>query len=214
MGYSKEKAVKIEDYKSKYMPVGINENVHLASALVKESPNGKPILEIILANEEEQTVIQTEWEPQMASWMKGPEQLEEQMNKQYKRMLQLLLCFYKDEEIDFNGEKFIDFANYVVDKLNNADKSILLRVKVVYNKNGYTTLPNSVSRTFVEPMSVPKEESKIEIDPKYDMITKPIVADTEVTVTTPFTNAVSSTEPVTFSTSTTTDATADSDLPF
>lgn len=38
MGYSKEKAVKIEDYKSKYMPVGINENVHLASALIKESP--------------------------------------------------------------------------------------------------------------------------------------------------------------------------------
>lgn len=184
MGYSKEKAVKIEDFKSKYMPVGINENCSLVEASVKLSPTGKPILQINFENEDNQVLFHTEWEPRMGGFIDTVEKLDDNMNKQYRRMLEILLCFYKDEEIDFNGEKFIDFANYVADKLNNADKSIKLRIKVVYNKDGYTTLPNSVSRKFIEPMTVSKENSEIVIDPKYDIIVRPIVADKETTVET------------------------------
>lgn len=186
MGYSKEKAVKIEDFKSAYMPAGINENCILKEAILKESPTGKPILEITFENEEGQTVHHTEWEPKMAVWMKSQEDLEDSMNKQYKRMLQILLCYYKDEEIDFNGDNFREFAKYIVDKLENADKTLKVRLKVVYNKDGYTTLPNSVSRKFIEPMSVSKEESEIKIDPKYDIIVRPIVANKETVVNNPF----------------------------
>lgn len=205
MGYSKEKAVKVEDFVSKYIPVGINENCSLVNAEVKLSPTGKPILQINFKNDEDQTMSHTEWEPKLGGFTDTAEKLEANMNKQYKRMLQILLCFYKDEEIDFNGERFIDFANYIADKLNTADKSIKLRLKVVYNKDGFTTLPNSVSRTFIEPMSVTKEESKITIDPKYDIITRPVVANKEVTVENPFEQQNTST--------TTTNNTSD-DLPF
>lgn len=185
MGYSKEKAVKVEDFKSLYMPAGINENCTLKEAVLKESPTGQPILEITFENKENQTVIHTEWEPKMAYWMKTQEDLEESMNKQYKRMLQILLCFYKDEEIDFNGDSFKEFAKYIVDKLQNADKTIKLRLKVVYNKNGYTTLPNSVSRTFIEPMTIAKENSEIKIYPN-DIIVRPVIANKETTVENPF----------------------------
>lgn len=184
MGYSKEKAVEVKDYISSYMPAGINENCVLKNAEFKMSPTGKPLFQITFENEAGQTLPHTEWEPKMAPWMKTEEELENLMNKQYKRMLDILLCFYKDEEIDFNGEKFTDFANYVVDKLNNADKSVKLRIKVVYNKDGYTTLPNSVSRKFIEPMSV--TESEITIDPKYDLVVRPVKADVEKTEENPF----------------------------
>lgn len=186
MGYSKEKAVKIEDFKSAYMPAGINENCVLKEAILKESPTGKPILEITFENEENQIVHHTEWEPIWQVWMKSQEDLEDSMNKQYKRMLQILLCYYKDEEIDFNGDNFREFAKYIVDKLENADKTLKVRLKVVYNKDGYTTLPNSVSRKFIEPMSVSKEDSEIKIDPKYDIIVRPIVANKETVVNNPF----------------------------
>lgn len=203
MGYSKEKAVKIEDFKSSYMPAGINENCTLKEAVLKESPTGKPILEITFENEENQTVTHTEWEPKMAPWMKTQEDLEESMNKQYKRMLQILLCFYKDEEIDFNGDSFKEFAKYIVDKLQNADKTIKLRLKVVYNKDGYTTLPNSVSRTFIEPMTITKENSEIKIYSN-DVIVRPVIANKEVTVENPF-------KP---ENTTTTSETKNDDLPF
>ena len=186
MGYSKEKAIKAEDFKSSYMPAGINENCVLDKVEVKMSPTEKPILQIDFKNEDNQALYHTEWEPKMAPWMKTNEDLEDSMNKQYKRMLEIMLCFYKDEDIDFNGERFIDFANYVANKLNNADKTIKLRIKVVYNKDGYTTLPNSVSRKFIEPMTISKENSQITIDPKYDTIVRPIIANKETVVENPF----------------------------
>lgn len=39
--------------------------------------------------------------------------------------MQLLICFYKDEELVFNGTNFEEFAKEVVDYLNKADKSKL-----------------------------------------------------------------------------------------
>lgn len=207
MGYSKEKAIKVEDFKSSYMPAGINENCTLVNAEVKTSPVGNKFLQITFVNSENQNLIHTEWEPKPSPWANTPEDLEENMNKQYKRMLEIMLCFYKDEEIDFNGERFVDFANYVADKLNNADKSIKLRIKVVYNKNGYTTLPNSVSRKFIEPMTVSKEDSQIVIDPKYDVITRPIISNKEVVVENPFVDKNTSTTQDVFTQN-------DDDLPF
>lgn len=197
MGYSKEKAVKVEDFQSKYMSAGINENCTLDSIEVKTSPTGNKFFQITFSNEDGQILTHTEWEPKLGGFIDSEEKLDANMNKQYKRMLQILYCFYKDEEINFNGEHFTEFANYISSMLNNADKNIKLRIKAVYNKDGFLTLPNSVSRIFIEPMTISKEDSKIVIDPKYDNITRPIVANKEVTVENPFKNeATSSSSPV------------------
>ena len=184
MGYSKKAAQEVSDFKSKYMNAGINENVTLDKVEVKVSPNGNKMFDITFVNEQGQTAVHTEWEPKMAPWMKDKTDLERNQARQFKKMLQILLCFYKDEQINFEGEDFMSFANYIATMLNAADKTKKLRLKLVYNKDGYTTIPTAVDDTFIEPMDV--TESNIKITTK-DVVVRPVIADKETKNDNPFT---------------------------
>lgn len=184
MGYSKKAAQEVSDFKSKYMNAGINEGVSIDKVEVKVSPNGNKMFDITFINEQGQTAVHTEWEPKMAPWMKDKSDLERNQARQFKKMLQILMCYYTDEQINFEGEDFMSFANYIATMLNAADKTKKLRLKLVYNKDGYTTIPTAVDDTFIEPMSV--TESKIQITAK-DVVVRPVIADKEVTVNNPFT---------------------------
>lgn len=187
MGYSKKAAQEVSDFKSKYMPAGINENVTLDKVEVKVSPNGNKMFDITFVNEQGQTAVHTEWEPKMAPWMKDKSDLERNQARQFKKMLQILLCFYTDEQINFEGEDFMSFANYIATMLNAADKTKKLRLKLVYNKEGYTTLPTAVDDAFIEPMELGDGESyKVQITAK-DVIVRPVTADKEVKNDNPFT---------------------------
>ena len=184
MGYSKKAAQEVSDFKSKYMNAGINEGVSIDKVEVKVSPNGNKMFDITFINEQGQTAVHTEWEPKMAPWMKDKSDLERNQARQFKKMLQILMCYYTDEQINFEGEDFMSFANYIATMLNAADKTKKLRLKLVYNKDGYTTIPTAVDDTFIEPMNV--AESKIQITAK-DIVVRPVIADKEVTVNNPFT---------------------------
>ena len=184
MGYSKKAAQEVSDFKSKYMNAGINEGVSIDKVEVKVSPNGNKMFDITFINEQGQTAVHTEWEPKMAPWMKDKSDLERNQARQFKKMLQILMCYYTDEQINFEGEDFMSFANYIATMLNAADKTKKLRLKLVYNKDGYTTIPTAVDDTFIEPMSV--TESKIQITAN-DIVVRPVIADKEVTVNNPFT---------------------------
>ena len=184
MGYSKKAAQEVSDFKSKYMNAGINEGVSIDKVEVKVSPNGNKMFDITFINEQGQTAVHTEWEPKMAPWMKDKSDLERNQARQFKKMLQILMCYYTDEQINFEGEDFMSFANYIATMLNAADKTKKLRLKLVYNKDCYTTIPTAVDDTFIEPMNV--TESKIQITAK-DIVVRPIIADKEVTVNNPFT---------------------------
>ena len=187
MGYSKKAAQEVSDFKSKYMPAGINENVTLDKVEVKVSPNGNKMFDITFVNEQGQTAVHTEWEPKMAPWMKDKSDLERNQARQYKKMLQILLCFYTDEQINFEGNDFMGFANYIAMMLNAADKTKKLRLKLVYNKDGYTTLPTTVDEAFIESMELGDGESyKVQITAK-DVIVRPVTADKEVKNDNPFT---------------------------
>ena len=78
----------------------------------------------------------------------------------------------------------MSFANYIATMLNAADKTKKLRLKLVYNKDGYTTIPTAVDDTFIEPMDV--TESNIKITAK-DVVVRPVVADKETKNDNPFT---------------------------
>ena len=184
MGYSKKAAQEVSDFKSKYMNAGINEGVSIDKVEVKVSPNGNKMFDITFINEQGQTAVHTEWEPKMAPWMKDKSDLERNQARQFKKMLQILMCYYTDEQINFEGEDFMSFANYIATMLNAADKTKKLRLKLVYNKDGYTTIPTTVDDTFIEPMDV--AESNIKITAK-DIVVRPVIADKEVTVNNPFT---------------------------
>lgn len=191
MTYSKERAASVSKSVIKYIPTGIIENVVLKSVKTEVSPNGKQFLEIVF-EKDKATLTHTEWKPTLGGFVTTEKQLQTKMDNQYSRMLQILNCYYKDEELDFNGESFEQFAQWITDMLNKVDKSKKLRVKIVYNDKGYTTLPNYAKYTFIEPMELPEGQSSSIAMLNIDQFTKPVVADKEVKNDNPF-SATSST---------------------
>ena len=177
--YSKERAQQITKNDIKYIPAGIQENVALRSARVTTSPQGNLFLEIVF-EKDGATLIQTEWKPTRFGNM-TVEDVQKKEDNQFSRMMQILLCFYKDEELIFNSTTFEGWAKEISDYLNKADKTKLLRVKIVYNNKGYTTLPTYAKYTFIEPMTISKEDSTI-VELGIDKFTRPIVADKEEVV--------------------------------
>lgn len=177
--YSKERAQQITKNDIKYIPAGIQENVALRSARVTTSPQGNLFLEIVF-EKDGATLIQTEWKPTQFGNM-TIEDVQKKEDNQFSRMMQILLCFYKDEELIFNSTTFEGWAKEISDYLNKADKTKLLRVKIVYNNKGYTTLPTYAKYTFIEPMTISKEDSTI-VELGIDKFTRPIVADKEEVV--------------------------------
>ena len=177
--YSKERAQQITKNDIKYIPAGIQENVALRTARVTTSPQGNLFLEIVF-EKDGATLIQTEWKPTQFGNM-TVEDVQKKEDNQFSRMMQILLCFYKDEELIFNSTTFEGWAKEISDYLNKADKTKLLRVKIVYNNKGYTTLPTYAKYTFIEPMTISKEDSTI-VELGIDKFTRPIVADKEEVV--------------------------------
>lgn len=174
--YSKERAQQIAKNDIKYIPAGIQENVALKSARVTTSPNGNLFLEITF-EKDGATLTQTEWKPTKFGNM-SDEDLQKKEDTQFSRMMQILLCFYKDEELIFNASTFEGWAEEVANYLNRADKSKLLRIKVVYNNKNYTTLPTYAKYTFIEPMTIAKEDSSI-VELGIDKFTRSVIADQE-----------------------------------
>lgn len=172
--YSKERASQVIKKDIKYIPAGIQENVALESARLAESPTGRSYIEIKFSKDGA-TMTRTEWEPRRTE-MDTDETYQSKEDKQFSRVMQILLCFYKDEELVFNCSTFKEWAKEVVDYLNKADKTKLVRAKVVYDDRGYATLPQYAAYTFIEPMTV--ETSSI-IELGIDRFTRPVIADVE-----------------------------------
>lgn len=178
--YSKERAQQIVKNDVKFIPAGIHENVTLKSARVAESPTGLKFFEIVF-EKNGATLTQTEWKPTKFEGM-DDSALQKKEDTQFSRMMQILLCWYSNEQLVFNGTSFEEFSQEVVNYLNNADKSKKLRVKIVYNDKGYTTLPSYARYTFIEPMVLPEGQTSSITELRIDNFTKPVVADTETPV--------------------------------
>ena len=183
--FSTELANKIETVEtSGRIPAGINEDVVISEVKVETSKNGNVYIAFTF-EKDGATASQTEWEPRKWPDMDDAK-FQEVCTKQVKHTLQILECYYPKEALAFSGETFKEFANWVKALMNKADLSKKLRVKFVYKDNGYIELPKYCMYTFIEPMTVPKEESKI-AELSIDQFTKPIVADKEETVVNPLT---------------------------
>ena len=166
------------EFNSSYMPVGINENVTLNAVNVNKSPQGRDYIEFIFTNAEGQTASFTEWKNEKNMWIKTDEDLQRRDDQQFGRILQVINCFYENAP-EFEGDNFVEMINWVKTTLDEVDKvapktAYPLRLKVVYDKNGYTRV--SSLGTFVEPMSI--EQSQIKLWKK-DLLERPVVADNE-----------------------------------
>lgn len=164
------------EFTSDYISAGINDNVFLKEVNVKKSPTGKDFLEIIFENEAGQTASLSEWKNEKGLYTKTDEDLQRADNAQFGRMMQIINCFYETIE-DTTLNSFADMINWVSSKLTPmiATKKAL-RLKVVYDKKGYTTI--SRNGIFVEPMTVTETQIK-----KFarDLFERPVQADNEAT---------------------------------
>ena len=165
------------EFNSSYMPVGINENVTLKEVNVSKTPNGRDFLEIIFENMDGQTATMTEWKNEKNMWIKTDEDLQQRDNQQFGRILQVIDAAL-GSHTDFEGNSFTEMINWVKAQLepatNPANLRRCMRLKVVYDKKGYTKV--SSLGIFVEPMSV--EESQIKLW-KNDLLERPVQADVE-----------------------------------
>ena len=164
-----------QEFNSSYMSVGINENVTLKEVNVKKTDNGRDFLEMVFENQDGQTATMTEWKNEKNMWIKTDEDLQNRDNQQFGRILQVIdACLGEHEE--FEGSSFVEMIKWVESKLNivTGNLNTLLRLKVVYDKKGYTKV--SSLGIFVEPMSV--EQSQIKLW-KNDLLERPVIADRE-----------------------------------
>lgn len=187
MIYSSQRAQAIQKKDVAYLGAGIHDNVVLDSVRVDKSINGNNFIEFKFIAKDGKFMTHTEWEPSKTPTMTD-EDLQNKCDNQFSRIDQILECYYPNpEDRTFNGESFRDFINWVAEMLNKADKSKLLRIKAIYNNNGYVTLPKYAKYRFIEPMSVVEEGKSVIVQLGIDKFEKPIIADTERPNPSPFT---------------------------
>lgn len=179
MIYSSQRAQAIQKKDIAFLGAGIHDNVTLESVRVDKSPSDNSFIEFKFVAPDGKSVVHTEWEPRKIGDMTD-DMLQIKCDNQFARIDQILECFYPNKESrQFTGENFTQFINWVATMLNNADKSIRLRIKVVYNNNGYTTLPKYAKYRFIEPMSVVDKGESVIVKLGIDQFDKPIIADIE-----------------------------------
>ena len=171
---TKTATINNQEFTSSYMPVGINDNINFKEVTVEKSPTGRDFIRIVFENETGQTVEMTEWKNEKNMWIKTDEDLQNRDNQQFGRLLQIIDAV-KGGHNDFEGSSFIEMINWVKTCLNDGISN-LVRLKVVYDKKGFTKV--SSLGIFIEPMSVAKEESQIKLW-KNDLLERPVVADVE-----------------------------------
>lgn len=191
-----------EEFTSSYMPVGINENITLKEVNVNKTPQGRDFLEIVFENENGQTATMTEWKNEKNMWIVTDEDLQRRDNQQFGRILQVIDAV-KGGHNDFEGSSFVEMINWVKSCLNDGDSNSL-RLKVVYDKKGYTKV--SSLGTFVEPMSVTESQIKLW---KNDLLERTVQADVEKPV-----DPLANQDISDFSTPVTETSTGADDLPF
>lgn len=195
INFSTELAKKVEfsDNNNKYLAGGIHENVLLESVRTDVSPNaGRRFIEFKFIKDNK-TFTHTEWAPIVSTETKeDAEKSQSKVTNQVTRINRILNCFFAKELLNFDGTSYEDFANWVVRTINLADKSVLLRVKVVYNKDGFTQLPSYVKFACIEPMNIPmgyykegENASKIKEIEGIDLFIRPVTEDKEAKVTNP-----------------------------
>lgn len=188
---TKTATINNEEFNSNYIPVGINDNITLKEVSVEKSPQGKDFLRVTFENETGQTAEFTEWKNEKNMWVKTDEDLQNKDNQQFGRIIQLINCFTTTPDVEINSfDEMIKWVKGILDPFIKDKKK--LRLKVIYNKNGYTQV--SKYGTYVEPMDVTESQIKLF---KNDLLERPVKADAEKPADPLATNPIKVDTPVT-----------------
>ena len=178
MSYNMTKDLQAESSGTSFIDVGISENVELVRVEYNVTDKGNEFLGLYFIDEKKRELSHTEWKPTD----EDAERLASKQTNQMRRLKHIATKFVNEDELIFNVETFKEFADKIISILSGRTEGKKVRIKVVYAYNNYTSLPNYLP--FIESMSTPLSESKLEISSIDKM--KRDQADKEVTVENPF----------------------------
>ena len=162
-----------------YLEAGIHDNCSLDRAEYGKSERGNEFLAFYFKDPNGSIVSKTEWPVRMPEPLSGlsPEQYTQDDSKE-KDMYESMslnqmarikhICvdsgYITNEAFVFEATTFQEFAETVVKLLEAVDaKDKKVRIKVVYDRNNFTSLPSYTRYVWIESMDIAKEDSKIRI---------------------------------------------------
>ena len=181
------------------IPTGINENVDFVSAVMEPlKEGGDPVLQYNFTDSEGRELSHKMWEPDpqrikenaeaypkehsrnvpAMGFVKGepvtPEQAVIIAGQEFQAYNKHILKRIVDEKALVEKMKgvsdYADFGNRVVELTKEAGLPVKVRLKVVLDYNEkYHVLPKKHYEPFIEPMTVPKENSSLKIT-QYDKV--------------------------------------------
>jgi hypothetical protein len=153
---------------NRYMDVGINENVKMTSVEYKQTEKTE-FLAFYFENEDKAKLSHTEWKirqsvPLAQMDTEAAALYLKLMNEQIRRINAIVTTFISPEKFrKIEGETFEEFAKATIAALGTSFENVKVRIKVVYDKRNFTSLPKYTNYTWIEPMTVSKENSEIKI---------------------------------------------------
>lgn len=166
--YSVNTDLQVRTNAKSFVPPGITEKLNLVKTIYGVSPKGFEYISFNFEDEFGDTFSHSEYQPTMSKPFEAMNDQEKQsylsaVDTQKRRIGQIVTTFVPREKYSFVANTFKEFAENIIRILDERDKSILCRGKIVLNKKNWTTFPSYWKYTFIESMAIPKEESKIRI---------------------------------------------------
>jgi hypothetical protein len=154
-----------------FLDAGIHENITLTAVRIDKTVNGVDFLELTFINDEGKTLKQTEFEP---SRFPGSDDKawERTIAIKVSRLMDYVYLYYPKGSLKNETNTYGEFIKWVAELLSKVDDNIKLRIKAVYQPNGFVTLPRYNDKTFIERMDV--EKSSI-VKVARDVFERPII---------------------------------------
>ena len=179
--YTVNESTKTAANATTWIQPGIHEDLKLVEVKYDVSKNGKEFLAFYAENLQGDKVSCTEWPFNPKTPWEEMDATEKEtaisiIENQKSKVKQIIETFKPNFSI--TAESFIDFAEKTIAFLGDSYKNSAIRLKVVYDKRGWTTFGQSSKVQFIEPMTVIKEKSKIRIL-QSDKMVRPVQPEDE-----------------------------------
>lgn len=153
--------------KNTYVEAGIHENLTLTEIVYKPTEKSE-FLAFYFEDENGDKLSHTEWPKTMDKPMEQMTDDEKEkilylVKQQRQRIKQIVEAIIGKGNLSLQANNFKEMGEAVVNLTKVHFNKAKVRAKVVYDYRDYTSLSNNPEYTFIEPMSIIKEESAIRI---------------------------------------------------
>jgi hypothetical protein len=168
MLYNVTEDLQKKNVSNRYMDTGINENVEMVSVEYKPTEKTE-FIAFYFENADKAKLSHTEWKMKQAKPLDQmtPEESDlyvRLVHEQIRRINTIATTFISEEDFrKVKGDTFEEFCKATIAALGDSYKGVKVRIKVVYDKRNFTSLPKYTNYTWIERMTVPKEDSEIKI---------------------------------------------------